>query len=177
MNVYLIGYRGTGKSTVARLLAQRLGWTAVDADEWLEARASRTIRQIFAEDGEPVFRDLEAATIRELVRLDRQVVALGGGAVLREENRSALRGGKTVWLTATPDALWKRISLDATTGERRPNLTNTGGVEEVRQLLAKREPLYRTSADWTLDTETRSPEEVAEAIHRWLESETAPCNS
>lgn len=176
MNVYLIGYRGTGKTTVARLLARRLGWTAVDADEWLESQAGRSIRTIFAEEGEPAFRDLETATLRQLAQLDRHVVALGGGAVMREENRRLILGGKTIWLKASPDALWQRIERDSTTGERRPNLTPTGGLDEIRSVLARREPVYQACANWTLDTEIRSPEQAAEAIRVWLESEMAPCS-
>lgn len=176
MNVYLIGYRGTGKSTVARLLARRLGWKSVDADDYLESRERRSIQVIFAQDGEPVFRDLEAQTIGELVQLDRHVVALGGGAVLREENRRAIASGKTVWLTASPDVLWQRILHDGSSGERRPDLTASGGLTEIRELLAQREPLYQACAHWILDTECRSPDEAAKAIHAWLESENLPCN-
>jgi hypothetical protein len=90
MTIALIGYRGAGKTTVARLLARRLGWEAIDADDLLEARAGRTIQQIFAEQGEPWFRDWESAILAELVRRPRAILALGGGVVLREANRLLL---------------------------------------------------------------------------------------
>ncbi|MFM9115953.1 MAG: shikimate kinase, partial [Planctomycetota bacterium] len=100
-NLFLIGYRGTGKSTVARLLAERLSWQAVDADEVLEAQAGRSIQAIFQTAGETTFRDLESQVVAQLAQGERQVVALGGGAVLREQNRVALAGrGVVLWLDA-----------------------------------------------------------------------------
>src|SRR5262249_35187521 len=99
--IFLIGYRGSGKTTVARMLAQRLGWTWLDADEELERRAGRTIRTIFAEEGESGFRDREATLLEELAGRRECVVATGGGVVLRETNRQRLRTtGVIVWLTA-----------------------------------------------------------------------------
>src|SRR5262245_15865615 len=90
-SIFLIGYRAPGKTTVARLLAGRLGWDWVDADQLLEERHARTIRQIFAEEGEPGFREKEAALVEELCGRRRHVVAMGGGVVLRPENRARLR--------------------------------------------------------------------------------------
>src|SRR5438105_5004584 len=101
MNLFLIGYRGSGKTTVAAALAERLGWPWIDADTELEQRAAKSIKQIFAEGGENAFRELESAIVAKLAAGERQIVALGGGAVLREENRRALAGrGKVVWLRA-----------------------------------------------------------------------------
>ena len=165
MNVFLIGYRGTGKSTVARLLAERLGLDWVDADEELESRAGKTIAQIFAEGGEPLFRDWEARVVADLAARENLIVALGGGAVLRKENREAIAGrGKTVWLRASVETIQKRIADDTATVARRPNLTASGGLAEIQELLAVREPLYRACADWTVDTEGKTPEEVADMI-------------
>jgi shikimate kinase len=161
--LFLIGYRGTGKTTVARLLAERLGWEWVDADEELERRHGRTIRQIFVEDGEPGFRDKEAAILEELSRRERAVVALGGGVILREANRARLRAGRVVWLTADPQTIWTRLQGDPTTAERRPPLT-VGGLAEVEELLRAREPLYRTCANLIVDTTGRSPEEIVAHI-------------
>src|SRR3954469_21824342 len=98
MNVFLIGYRGSGKSTVAAALAKQLGWPWMDADAELERRAGKTIKQIFAEQGELAFRDLESAVLADLVKPGRQIIALGGGVVLRDANRRLLAGrGKVVW--------------------------------------------------------------------------------
>ncbi len=165
MNVFLIGYRGSGKTTVAAALAQRLGWPWLDADAELERRTGKTIKQIFAEQGEPVFRDLESDILANLVRLDRHIVALGGGVVLREANRRLLAGrGKIVWLQASPEMLQARICGDATTAERRPNLTGQGGLAEIRTLLAERTPIYASCADLTVDAESRPADEIAGQI-------------
>ncbi|MCS6851438.1 MAG: shikimate kinase [Gemmataceae bacterium] len=163
--VFLVGYRGTGKSTVARHLARRLGWGWVDADAVLEERFGRSIRQIFADEGEAGFRAKEAAVLHDLVALSRHVVATGGGVVLRSENRELLRRGWVVWLTADPDTIERRLSGDAATAERRPNLT-VGGRAEIETLLRLREPLYREVAHLTVDTVGRPPDEIAEAILR-----------
>src|SRR3954464_5808418 len=125
MFVALIGYRGSGKSAVAQQAALRLGWDWVDADVELELRAGKSIAAIFADDGEQVFRDTETAVLRELLKRDRTLLALGGGVVLREENRRMLRaaGGMTIWLSASPETLCARILADSTTAARRPSLT------------------------------------------------------
>src|SRR5262245_39434407 len=113
MNIFLIGYRGSGKTTVAAALGQRLGWPWIDADAELERQAGKSIKEIFAEGGEASFRDLESTVLSKLVARERHVVALGGGAILREANRALLRGrGKIVWLTAAPETLFARISAD-----------------------------------------------------------------
>lgn len=165
MNVFLIGYRGSGKSTVAAALSQQLGWPWLDADAELERRAGKTIKQIFDDQGEQAFRDLESAIVADLAARDRQIIALGGGAVLREQNRQALAGrGKIVWLKATPEALLARIDADQTTAARRPNLTTHGGLAEIRKLLADRTPIYEACADLTIGTEDTTPAEIARHI-------------
>ena len=159
--LFLIGYRGSGKTTVARLLAERLGWNWLDADVVLEARYGRTIRQIFAEEGEAGFRDKEEVLLAELCQLPDHVIATGGGIILRQANRERLRqAGRVVWLTADPATLWQRSQGDPTTAERRPALTS-GGLTEIEQVLRHREPLYRACADWVVSTVNQSPEDVA----------------
>ncbi len=165
MILTLIGYRATGKTTLAELLARRLGWHWIDADPEIERLAGKTIARIFAEQGEGAFRDLEARVIADLCRRDRLVLAAGGGAPLREENRQIMRqSGKVVWLVARPETILRRMSGDATTPERRPNLTEHGPLDEIVQLLARREPIYRQTADLTVDTENRTPEDLTEEI-------------
>jgi shikimate kinase len=178
MNVFLIGYRGSGKTTVAAALAGRLSWPWIDADVELERRAGKSIKQIFAEQGEKAFRDLESAVVAELAAGDQRVIALGGGAVLREQNRQAIAGrGPVVWLTATPEVLFERISADATTTERRPNLTAAGGIAEIRSLLAQRAPVYQACADLVVDAVQLLPEELAALIVHGLRLETPNANA
>ena len=161
--LFLIGYRGSGKTTVARIVAAQMGWDWLDNDQVLEERYGKTIRQIFAEEGEPGFRDKESAVLTSLCQRDRLVLATGGGVILRPENRAILRGGFAVWLTASAEVLYERIHGDATTTERRPNLAG-GGIEEVREMLKVREPLYRECAHLVVDAEANSPAEIAARI-------------
>ncbi|MGA2035782.1 MAG: shikimate kinase, partial [Thermoguttaceae bacterium] len=165
MNLILIGYRATGKTTLARLLAQRLGWQWIDADVEIERRCGKSIARIFADDGEAAFRDLEAEVLAELCGRRRLVLAAGGGAPLRPESRRAMRaGGRVLWLTARPETILARMAADATTPERRPNLTDRGPLEEILQVLARREPIYRESAHVIVDTEGKQPEELVAEI-------------
>jgi shikimate kinase len=161
---FLIGYRGSGKTTVARLLARQLGWSWLDADAELEDRCNASIRAIFAAEGEAGFREKESAVLAELCKLDRHVIATGGGVVLRPENRQRLRAaGRIIWLAAEPQTLWKRMQQDVGTMQRRPDLSQ-GGLAEIEELLKIREPLYASCADMTVDTTARSPEEIAALI-------------
>jgi shikimate kinase len=164
MNITLIGYRATGKSLLASRLAARLGWDWADADVSIESLAGRTIREIFEREAEAGFREREAAVIRELTARDRLVIAAGGGVVLRADNRAAIRTGKVVWLTASPNVICQRLERDNTTAARRPNLTAAGGIVEIRRLLAEREPLYRQCADLIVATDDRAPDELVTAI-------------
>jgi shikimate kinase len=162
--IFLVGYRGAGKTTVGPVLATKLGWRFADCDDEVERAAGRTVAELFRDEGEAGFRGRESAALNDLCRQDRVVVATGGGAVLGESNRTAMtRAGFVVWLTAPADVLHRRLTRDPTTAARRPALT-TGGFEEVANLLAVREPLYRAVADLTLDSSDRSPEELAAAI-------------
>jgi shikimate kinase len=163
--IALIGYRGTGKTTVAQLLARRLGWDWVDADVEAELRAGKSIAAIFADDGESAFRDLEAAIVADLCTRKRTVLALGGGAVLREDNRQSIQNCQAaVWLKAEAATLAARIVDDPMTAARRPNLTNHGGRTEIDFLLAQREPFYRACATLEVDTDSKAPAEIADEI-------------
>jgi shikimate kinase len=170
MNLVLIGYRGTGKSVVARLLGERLGWPWIDADQRIEELAGKSIARIFADDGEAAFRDWESRAVVEAAARDRTVIALGGGALVREENRAAIAPrGCVVWLTASPETIWRRIASDPATAARRPNLTATGGITEIIATLDARAPIYRQCARLVVDTENKTPAEVADAILAGLE--------
>ena len=165
MNLILIGYRGTGKSTVARLLAERLGWAWVDSDAEVEREVGATIAEIFAREGEAGFRDREAAVVARLLEDDNRVVALGGGAVLREETRQKLAAaGKVVWLRATAETIHLRLASDPGTVTGRPNLTAGGGMPEIRDLLQRRQAIYQRCADLEVDTDNKDPAAVAAEI-------------
>lgn len=164
-NVVLIGYRGCGKSTIGQLLAEHLGRPFHDCDAEIEQRTQQSIREIFAEQGEPVFRAVESDVLRELLQASSQVISVGGGAVLSEENRKILRtGGVCVWLTAPPEELFRRMHADPRNAETRPALTVEGGLEEVRRLLAERSPLYAAVAHHVVDTAGRTVRQALGAV-------------
>jgi shikimate kinase len=163
--IFLIGYRGTGKSTVARELARRFGFTWADADARIEELAGKSIAAMFADEGESAFRELEVQVVAALSRERRVVAALGGGAILNEGNRRTIcAAGPVVWLTASVDGILERLAADEATASRRPNLTAAGGRTEIEELLAKRTPLYRECATLTVDTEGKTAVEVADEI-------------
>ncbi len=165
MVITLIGYRGTGKSTLAAPLAGRLGWGWLDADVELERRAGRSIQDIFATDGEPEFRRLERELLSELLKRDQLVLAAGGGAVLNEATRADMKSaGPVIWLQASADTIERRLATDPTTGQRRPNLTSSGGRAEIERLLTMREPLYRECATITLDADIASADQLVEDV-------------
>lgn len=169
MIVTLIGSRGCGKSSVGRMLADRIGWNYADADVELETRAGKSIRQIFAEDGETAFRDLEEEMVALLLERDSLVLAAGGGAVMRDATRNRIESaGPVIWLTASPETLYARIHTDDTTSGRRPDLTDEGGLAEVRKLLSRREPVYRATADIIINTEHKSVEQITDEVHEQL---------
>lgn len=153
----LVGYRATGKTTLSRILADRLGKVARDSDVVVEQRAGKTIARIFAEDGEPFFRDLEATVIRELLEEEsgNLVLATGGGAILRDTTRTLLKQSAfVVWLQCSAEMILRRMNEDRQTVSQRPALTELSAIEEIRTLLEKRQPLYRDVAPFSVDTES-----------------------
>src|SRR5260370_32610219 len=125
--IFLIGLRGSGKTTVGHMLAERLALPFRDADAELEARASRGIAEIFSAEGESAFRDLEEQTLVALIDSGSAVIATGGGVVLRESNRNRMKAaGTVVLLTADAETLWQRINAHPTSIQRRPNLPSGG---------------------------------------------------
>ena len=164
--IALIGYRGTGKSTVGRIVAARLGRAFADADREVEARAGRPIRAIFLEDGEPAFREWEARVLADLAgRLAGGVVATGGGAILLEGNRRLLRDfGFVAWLTADADTLARRLQASRRGVDDRPALTAAGTLLEIAGVLEARTPLYREVAHAVIPTADRNAERVADAV-------------
>jgi len=164
MNLVLIGYRGTGKSTVARLLAAKLGMEVVSLDQEVVRHAGRSIPEIVAAHGWPHFRDIESEVTKRCAARDHVIIDAGGGVILRKENVENLRrGGKLFWLRASVAVIVARIEG----GSERPALTaGKSFTEEVEDVLRERTPLYQAAAHHHVDTDDRSPEQVAAAIAR-----------
>ena len=162
MNIVLIGYRGTGKSTVGRLLAARLGQEFVSTDAEIVKSAQRTIPEIVTQLGWDYFRDLESDICRELASRDQLVIDTGGGAILRAQNVEALKkDGSVFWLTASVETIAKRIGGD----NQRPSLTGTKTfIDEIQDVLRERTPKYRAAADHIIRTDDRSINQLVETL-------------
>jgi shikimate kinase len=174
MVITLIGYRGTGKSTVGPRLAARLGFSFLDADPEIERRAGKSIRQIFADSGEAEFRRLEADFLREQLGRERLVLAPGGGAVLNDAVRERMTAaGPVVWLTAPAEVIVQRMAEDATSTERRPALTALGPREEIEQLLASRTPIYAQAASIVIETSGKRVDTIVDEILSALAESTS----
>lgn len=160
--IAFIGYMGSGKTTVGRYLADRLGRTFVDLDDEIERRADRSIPHIFAASGESHFRDLEHKALREtLSRSDEPIVSCGGGIIVREENRMLLKKARTVFLEEDLGVLFAR-----TRGAGRP--LRGGGMDEFERRYLERLPLYRESASLSIAVAGRSQIEIAGEVAKWL---------
>jgi shikimate kinase len=168
MSIVLIGYRGSGKTTIGKLLARRLGQNFLDTDELIVKRAGKTIKQIFEDEGEARFRDIEADVVKQVLLLDEHVLSMGGGVVVRPENRAALKAhapNRVFYLRCDPTMLYHRIMADPKTAETRPALTKlSGSPEEIAQLLEVRQPLYREVMTAEIDVTRVTPEEVVAEI-------------
>ena len=156
----LVGPPGAGKSTVGALLAERLDMDFVDVDELTVARTGRSISDIFTTDGEPVFRELEEAEVAEALIRHRGVLALGGGAVLSERTRAALRGHRVVFLSVGMAEGVRRTGLSTA----RPLLAGVNPRATFAALLDARLPLYREVATVEIATDRRSPEEITQDV-------------
>jgi shikimate kinase len=162
MNIVLIGYRGTGKSHVGRLLAQRLGWDYVGLDAAIVQSAGRPIPEIVAREGWPGFRDRESAEVRKVAEQDGLIIDTGGGVIERPENIDLLcSSGRIVWLRASVATIVARIQGDT----QRPSLTGAKSfTEEVAEVLERRTPAYAAAAQVAIDTDELSPEEIVDRI-------------
>ena len=171
MNLVLIGYRCTGKTTVGRILAETLGWPLVDTDTLVQQRTGRSIQAIVAAGGWPEFRRLEREVVAEVAAGDRQVVSAGGGVILDDANTRALcDGGRVVLLTCSPETVWDRMKADPKTLAERPDLTDAGGLAEVRNLLEERRPRYDRACHYRIPTDRFGPDETAGRILAWLKA-------
>lgn len=166
-NIYLTGYRCTGKSTVGKILAERTHRHFIDTDGFITGYAGATVDEIVKREGWDGFRKLERFALRQVADGEDLVVATGGGIVLNPENRSLMRQtGFVVWLKARVHTLARRMASDAATATQRPSLTGASVEDEIASVLDDREPFYRVAAHLTLETDGLSPDLVAQEILR-----------
>jgi shikimate kinase len=165
VNIILMGYRCTGKTSVGRLLAAKLQRPFFDTDELIKKNTGKSVREMVEQKGWGSFRQEEKRLVGNLAGKDGSVIALGGGAVLEEENVGNLQTkGFFIWLTANVHAIRERMIGDGKSPDQRPPLSGADGPEETQALLRIREPLYAKIADCRVDTSNRNVEEVAEVI-------------
>lgn len=170
MNIVLIGYRGTGKSAVGRLLADRLELAFYDADELVEKRGGHSVEEMVAARGWEFFREREQDCIRELSGIDAAVIATGGGAVLDPENVRLLKHmGRLIWLVADAQTVIARMQADTNNEQRRPSLTGREPADETLAVMAARAPFYRDAADICVDTSGKPLDEIVDEICSKLE--------
>ncbi|MXW40252.1 MAG: shikimate kinase [Synechococcus sp. SB0668_bin_15] len=160
-NLYLVGMMGCGKSSTGRILARKLGYRWLDADQVLEAAAGRTIPALFAQEGEEGFRAVETDVLRQIGQWHSCVVSTGGGVVIRPANWGVMRQGVVVWLAAAPELLLKRLQQDPTP---RPLLRCPDPAQRLQQLLVAREALYAQADVRIMQAGTMTSEAVAAAV-------------
>jgi len=168
VNIVLIGYRGTGKSSVGKLLTERSGRSLVSTDAEVVRRAGQTIPEIVKQHGWDHFRDIESDVCRELAGKDQLIIDTGGGAILRQENADCLKSnGVLFWLTAEVPTISRRIGGDT----QRPSLTGAKTfVEEIEEVLRERTPKYKAAADHVIATDHKTVIEIADAIQALLQT-------
>jgi len=168
-NIFLIGYRCTGKSSVGRLLGMKLDWPFIDTDPLLVSESGISIKEIVEKHGWETFRRMEHAIVNQVCILDRRVVATGGGVVIDSANVNLMRNnGKIVWLKARPETIESRMALDQGTDAFRPSLTNKDPFSEIEQTLLEREPLYRQAMDVCVETDERGIDVICNEIAQKL---------
>jgi len=173
MNVVLIGFRGSGKSTVGKTLSERLGREFIDCDAWIEKHTGLTIKEIFEKHGESHFRTLESQAIGELSSMDGKVIATGGGAALKYQNMQVFKrnGGRIFFLEVGAETAYGRIQGDEMTRARRPALTDKDPYTEVKEQIELRRPYYLKGADVTIATDGRSIDDVVKDVLQHVQEE------
>lgn len=160
-NIFLIGFMGCGKSTVASHIAQKHNLSVIEMDQVIEEIEGMSIPDIFEQKGELYFRDAETRLLMEIQDQQGQVVSCGGGLVLREENIATMKkGGTVVYLTAKPETILERVNED----ESRPLLKGNKNISAVEEMMTKREQKYKRAADFIVSTDEKTPEQISEEI-------------
>lgn len=162
-NIILIGFMGSGKTTVGKALAEKLSYKFVDTDEWIEEKEKRTISDIFNEEGEAYFRTLETDTIINMGDLENHVISTGGGLPLKQENGEILKKiGFIVYLDVTKETVMKRLEGDRT----RPLLSGSEMEQSVKERLQFRKPIYEYTAHITISADDKEVDDIVEEIKR-----------
>ncbi len=164
-NIILVGYMGCGKTTVGKSIAEATKYTFADTDEMIVAQQGRSISDIFAQDGEPAFRDMETALLVKMLteKNDTCVISTGGGMPVQKENRNLLRQlGTVVYLRVKPETVYERIKGDT----MRPLLQCENPMERIREMIKSRDPAYEAAAELVIDVDDLTQREVAEQIIR-----------
>ena len=160
-NIILVGFMGTGKSTIGRSLSQTLSYPVIDTDQLIEKQQGRSIPEIFEEEGEDAFRDMETALLRSLLTQSGHIISTGGGIIIREENRQLLRKmGYVIWLVASPEEIHNRTARN----NNRPLLNNEDPAGTIRKLLETRIPLYKECAHLAIETNQLNFDEITTGI-------------
>src|SRR5882724_6030234 len=169
VNIALIGFMGTGKTSVGRLVAEQLHFDYLDTDEMIQTQTGKTVADIFKTDGEKIFRGLEEKVVKDLVNRTKTVVSAGGGLPINPKNLAGLKThALVVCLWASPEKIWERVKNQS----HRPLLNDENPQAKIRELLAAREPFYK-QADVLLNTELRSFREVAQQVVHQFRLEAA----
>ena len=170
VNLALIGFMGTGKTSVGRHVAEHLGFEFLDTDELIQSHTGRTIADIFAKDGEPAFRELERQIVQKLSTREKTLISTGGGLPTNAENLAALKSfALVICLWASPEKIWERVRYQS----HRPLLHDADPQKKIRALLAAREPFYR-QADVLINTDLRSVREAAQQVTLQFKLATRP---
>ena len=166
-NIYLIGFMGTGKTTVSHHLSELLGFEEIDTDTWIVCEQNQSIPEMFDSHGEQLFRNLETDFLRRLGEEKHKIISCGGGMAMREENvRLMQENGVVVFLTAEPQTILDRVQGD----DGRPILNGNMNIPYIQGLLAKRLPYYEAAGEVIVATDLRSPEEIADEIEKKIKS-------
>lgn len=171
MRIFLIGYRCCGKTLVGKLLSEKTGKVFLDTDILLEKGEGSTITQIVEKKGWDEFRKLEASYLKESIKKDiYSIISTGGGIIEKEENILEMReNGRIIWLRASVETIMDRLEKDSKTKSLRPSLTNEDTIKEVGAVLRRREALYEKASDFSIETDSMSPDKIVDEIIKKLE--------
>ena len=165
MNLFLIGYRCSGKTTIGQSIAKTIEWSFVDSDMRVIKEGGKSIKDIIDAEGWNAFRRMERSTLKLICAKDRQVVATGGGVVLDPANIKVMKAsGTVVWLEATAETIRYRMRQDKSTESFRPALTDKGEMEEIEDMLLKRNPYYESASDFSISTDGIPANEITRRI-------------